>query len=229
MTPPPGGSPAAAYLADLEASLPTGHATRDLLDEIRDHLAEAVAAHQARGCSREAAEREAVRELGTVAELAPEFRTAAVVCDARRQANRQLLGALLLTICGVGVFHFLPGLMAAMHEQPSALRPILAVTVIAVGVLFVPSLLLLGLSRTPQPWSDARWLAWLLRVRTAARWLFQLGLPVTSAMVAHPVALLAGSPDLWLVVGALTGHLVAGVMVPTPGSRFLHSVIARRS
>jgi hypothetical protein len=218
-------SPAAAYLADLEASLPRGHATRDLLDEIRDHLAEAVEAREARGCSREAAEHEAVRELGTVAELAPEFRTAAVVCDARRQANRQLLGASLLAVFGCVVFHLLPGLMAAMHEQPTALRPILAVTVVAVGVLFLPSLALLGLSRTPQTWSDARWLAWLLRVQTAASWLFQLGLPVTSAMVAHPVALLAGSPHLWVVAGAVAGHLVAGVMVPP---RLVRGVSVRR-
>jgi hypothetical protein len=223
-----GHSPADSYLSELEASLPRGRGSQDLLDEIRDHLAEAVAARQARGSSREAAEQEAVRELGTVVELAPEFRTVAVVCDARRQANRQLLGASLLAVSGCVVFHLLPGLMAAMHEQPTALRPILAVTVVAVGVLFLPSLALLGLSRTPQTWSDARWLAWLLRVQTAASWLFQLGLPVTSAMVAHPVALLAGSPHLWLVAGAVAGHLVAGLMVPTLGTRFLHSAIARR-
>jgi uncharacterized membrane protein len=221
-------SPAAAYLADLEASLPSSLASRDLLDEVRDHLAEAIAALEADGCSREAAEREAVDELGTVAALAPEFRTAALVCEARRQANRQLLGAMLLAITGAGVFHLLPGLMATMHAQPSALRPILAVTVVAVGVLFVPSLALLGLSRAPWTWTDGRWLVWLVRVQTAATWLFQVGLPTTSAMVAHPVALLAGSPHLWLVVGALAGHVVAGVMVPTPGTRLLHSLLARR-
>lgn len=223
-----GRSFADVYLADLESTLPRSHATRDLLDEVRDHLAEAVAAREAQGCSREVAEREAIDELGTVAELAPEFRTAALVCGARRQANRQLLAAVLLAVFGAGVFHLLPGLMATMHEQPSALRPILAVTAVALGVLFVPSLVLLGLSRAPWAWSDGRWLTWLVRIQTAATWLFQLGLPATSAMVAHPVALLAGSPHLWLVAGALAGHVVAGIIVPTPGTRLLNSLLARR-
>jgi hypothetical protein len=221
-------SPADAYLADLEASLPGGRAARDLLDELRDHLAEAVAAQQADGCSREAAEHAAIREIGTVAELTPEFRVAALIGDARRQANRQLAGAMLLAVCAFSVFHLLPGLMAALHAQPSALRPILVVTITAAGVLFFPALVLLGLSQTPRAWSDARWLAWLVRVQTAASWLFQLGLPATSAMVAHPVSLLSGSPHLWLVAGALAGHLVAGVITPTPASRLLHSILLRR-
>ena len=222
----PGPAPVDVYLEELAASLPRSRAARDLLDEIRDHLYEAAAAREAAGACREAAEREAVRELGTVTELAPEFRTAAAVCDARRQANRQLLGALLLASWGAGVFHLLP----AVHEQLTITAPPLPATHLAVaaGSLLCPSLVLLGLSRAPWPWRDARWLAWLVRARTVASWLFQLGLPVSAAMVAQPVALLSSSPHLWLVAGALGGHAVAGFLVPTSSVCRLVGAIARR-
>lgn len=223
----PDCAPTDAYLAELAASLPRGRAARDLLDEIRDHLYEATAARQAAGSSREAAEREAVRELGTVAELAPDFRTAAVVCDARRQANRQLLGVLLLATWGAGAFHLLP----TVHGHLTMPGPPWPVALVAVGTLLCPSLVLLGLSRTPRLWWDARWLAWLERARTVAGWLFQLGLPAScamSAMVAYSGALSAGSPHLWLVGGAFAGHLVAGVLVPILGARHFVGAITRR-
>lgn len=201
-------SPIDAYLAALGAALPGDGAADDLLDEVRDHLYEATAVGESAGAGRETAEREAVRHLGGVAALAPHFRAAAVVCDARRQANRQLLGVLLLVGWGASACHLLP---AVLGQFAPATRP-LPVTHAAVGMLLGASLLLLGFSRAPWPWRDARRLAWLEMARRLARWLFQLGLPTCAAMLAQPVGLVSGSPHLWLVAGALGGHLVAGAL-----------------
>ncbi len=203
-------SPIETYLAELAAGLPASRAARDLLDEAGDHLYEAAAAGEAAGAGREAAEREAVREFGRVAELAPGFRTVAVVCDTRRQANRQLLGILVLASWGASALHLLP--MA--HGQAPGPAPPWPVALVAAATLLCPSLLLLGLSHTPWPWWGARWLAWLVRARTLASWLFGLGLPACAAMVAHQTALLLSAPHLWLAAGALGGHLVASYLVP---------------
>jgi len=211
----PGRRPVDAYLEELAASLPRSRAARDLLDEIRDHLCEAAEAGEVAGVTREAAEREAVRDLGTVAELAPDFRTAALVCDARRQANRQLLGTLMLATYCVGVFHLLP----AIDGLFTVTAPPHPVALVVAGTLLCPSLVLLGLSRATRLWWDPRWLAWLIRTRTATTWLFQLGLPASATMMAHPVAQLSDSPHLWLVAGALGGHLIAASLVPTLSTR----------
>jgi len=194
------------------------------LDEIRDHLYEAAEAGEVAGAGREAAERAAVRDLGTVAELAPDFRTAAMVCDARRQANRQLLGAPLLAAWGAGIFHLLP----AVHGSFTITAPPHLVALVVAGTLLCPSLILLGLSRAPRLWWDARWLAWLVRARTLASWLFQLGLPASAAMMAYPIALLSDPPHLWWVAGALGGHLIAGLLVPTLSARHVVGAITRR-
>jgi hypothetical protein len=220
----PVSRPVEEYLVRLAASLPTSRTARELLDEIRDHLDEAVAAGEAAGASREAAELQAVRELGSVTELAPDFRTVAIVCEARRQANRQLVGVLVLAAWILSVFHLVPTthtvIFESGHPWPVAMT--------AVATLLGPSLLLLGFSRTSWPWRGARWLAWLSRARTVASCLFQLGLPASSAMVAHQVALLLGGPHLWLAAGAVGGHVVASVLVPTTGLRQLAGGIARR-
>jgi hypothetical protein len=204
-----------AYLEALAASLPRSRAARELLDEARDHLSEAAAAREVAGAGREAAEQAAVREFGEVAELAPGFRTVAVVSDARRQATRQLLGVLVLAGWIASTFHLIP---VAHGPLPEPARPH-PVALVAVITLLGPSLLLLGLSRTPWPWWGGQWLAWLIRARTLASWLFQLGLPVSAAMVAHQVALLFGGPHLWLAAGALGGHLVANFLVPVTSMR----------
>src|SRR5256885_1015170 len=78
------------------------------LEGARDPLDDAAGAHEIAGRSREDAEYEAVREFGAVAELASGFRTVAVVTDARRQAMRQLVGALVLAAWVGSVWHLIP-------------------------------------------------------------------------------------------------------------------------
>lgn len=220
----PALSPVDAYLDQLAAALPRGCAARDLLDEVRNHLCDATAVGVSAGVGREDAEREAVRSLGSVAELTPQFRTAVVVCDARRQARRQLLGALLLVGWGTVIAHLLPavlGLLTSLVQPPPA-------THAAAGVLLGPSLLLLGLARAPWPWQDARWLAWVVRARALASWFFQLGMAACAALLAYPFAMLSDSPHRWLAAGALGGHLVAGFLVPLAGACRLLNILTRR-
>jgi hypothetical protein len=217
MTPREPPTPIDAYLAELAAALPRGRAARDLLDEAREHLHEAAAAGESAGACREDAEREAVREFGG-AELAPLFRTAAIVCDARRQVVRQLLGALLLIGWGVVIAHLLP---ATLGLPTLAVLPP-ATTHAAAGVLLGPSLLLLGLARAPRTWQDGRWLAWLVGARAVAGWLFQLGMAACAALLALPLAAVSDAPHQWSAAGALGGHLVASFLVPIAGAcRFL--------
>lgn len=221
---PPTRSPVAAYVDELAATLPRGRASRDLLDEIRDYLCEATAAGESAGVGRDAAEREAVRSLGSVAELAPQFRAAAVVCDARQQALRQLLGILLLVGWSGIVAHLLP---AAIGRLAPPMRPPTA-THAAAGALLGLSLLLLGLTCTPWPWRDARWLARLARSRALASWLFQLGMAACAALLAHPVAPMFDTPHLWLAASALGGHLVAIFLVPIAGAGHLLGHLTQR-
>lgn len=76
-----------AYLASLDAALrgPAG-VKRDLLAEARDHLTDAAQAHQARGVDRASAERRAVDEFGTLAEVAPGYQVELGMSQARRTA-----------------------------------------------------------------------------------------------------------------------------------------------
>jgi hypothetical protein len=220
----PARSPADAYLDELAATLPRGRASRDLLDEMRDYLCEATAAGESAGVGRDAAEREAVRGLGSVEELAPQFRAAAVVCDARQQALRQLLGILLLVGWSAIVAHLLP---AALGRLALPMRPPTA-THAAAGALLGPSFLLLGLTCAPWPWHDARWLAWLARSRALASWLFQPSMAACAALLAHPVASAFDTPHLWLAASALGGHLVAIRLVPIAGADHLLGRLTRR-
>ena len=221
---PPTRSPVEAYVDELAAALPRGRAARDLLDEVRDHLGDATAAGEAAGIRREDAEREAVRALGSVAELSPQFRAAAVVCDARHQALRQLLGILLLVVWSSVVSHLLPAMLGLL---PQPVRPPPA-THAAAGALLGPSLLLLGLSRAPWPWRDARWLERLARIRVLASWLFQPGMATCAALLAHPVALASDAPHLWLAASALGGHLVASLLMPIAGAGHRLGTLIRR-
>ncbi|WP_205474087.1 permease prefix domain 1-containing protein [Nocardioides sp. SYSU D00038] len=67
---------------------------RGLVREAADHLADATDAYVAAGLDRAAAERRAVADFGTVAEVAPAFQTTLAVASSRRTAWAFLLGLL---------------------------------------------------------------------------------------------------------------------------------------
>lgn len=75
------------YLAALDAALRGPHdAKRELLAEARDHLLDAAEAHEARGADRGSAERRAVAEFGSLAQVAPGFQVELGMAQARRTA-----------------------------------------------------------------------------------------------------------------------------------------------
>jgi hypothetical protein len=84
------------YIAELEAALRGSRRTKaDLLAEARDGLTDVSDAYYLHGLSREAAERQAVAEFGTVAELAPLYQREIGLAQGRRTA---LLVALTLMV-----------------------------------------------------------------------------------------------------------------------------------
>ncbi len=87
----------AAYLDDLSRALRArGAYTRDLVDEVRDHLLDNVEAAQHRGLSSDAAEDEAVANIGT-AELVARHAAANVP----RFRRGMLLSVCVCTMCSV--------------------------------------------------------------------------------------------------------------------------------
>jgi len=76
-----------AYVAELDGALRgPRRAKADLLAEARDSLVDAAEAYDRRGVGRAVAERRAVREFGTVDEIAPEYQTELALAQGRRTA-----------------------------------------------------------------------------------------------------------------------------------------------
>ncbi|MFF8956074.1 permease prefix domain 1-containing protein [Streptomyces sp. NPDC014894] len=107
MSPAPAGSPAAGdlveeYVTALAAAVhgPARVKAR-MVEEIRDGLAETVAARTREGMSRPEAARHAIREFGTVEELAPGWQAELTVAAARHAARSAALALPLLLLCGV--------------------------------------------------------------------------------------------------------------------------------
>ncbi|MER7558573.1 permease prefix domain 1-containing protein [Nocardioides sp. NPDC126508] len=75
------------YLADLRAAIPGPSWTRrDLLREAGDHLEDATEAYTAAGCTTAEAEALALRDFGSVDDIAPSFRDTVAIGAARRTA-----------------------------------------------------------------------------------------------------------------------------------------------
>ena len=197
-----------AYLDELAACLPRNLVTRELLGETRDHLLEASLAYQQAGVTWAAAERQAVREFGTVADLAPEFRAVAAVGDVQRQVRTQFRLLLLLAGLTGGVFivgPLVPGQLVDWVLHPLIMK-VAAITILG------PALVLFALSRVPSTWRPGGWLTWLLKVRTVANWLCVPGLSVCTALLADQAGVQLGAPQAWLAAGAAAGGL-GGIFV----------------
>jgi hypothetical protein len=80
-------STAEAYVAALdEALVGPSRVRRDLVQEARDHLADATAAYRRGGRDRADAERRAIDDFGDLDEIVPAFQTTLAVCSSRRTA-----------------------------------------------------------------------------------------------------------------------------------------------
>ncbi|UFQ16154.1 MULTISPECIES: permease prefix domain 1-containing protein [Streptomyces] len=89
-----------AYAADLTAALHgPAKAKSRLVEEVRDGLADTAAAYADAGLSEEEAARRAVREFGTVGELAPSCQRELTVAQARHTARAVTLTAPFLLGC----------------------------------------------------------------------------------------------------------------------------------
>ena len=103
-----------AYLSNLDSRLAVGHRhRREILDEVRDHLSESIAAAVGNGVAPDVAEVNAVTAFGVPQELARQFNAAA----GARAMRRSPLIAGITGIAVVGAFLF-----AAM-AQPHSSRP----------------------------------------------------------------------------------------------------------
>ena len=197
-------SPIEKYLSQLATCLPATPAGRDMVDEARDHLLEAAAAHQAAGMNIQIAELQAVHEFGAAESLVGEFRAVIMARAAQRQARWQLAMVGLLGACGVTVFRFIPIWLG----QLSDVLPPPVVACVAAVVLLWPSFVLLVLSLNSRAMYEARWTSGLANVRSAVSWLFAFGFPLCASVVADQVAVLAGASHVWLLAGAVGGYLV---------------------
>lgn len=98
--PPPLDDPVERYAVELAAALrgPAGARER-LVVEVRDGLAETVAAYEAAGVPAERAVREAVAEFGSVAEVAASCQRELTVAQARHTARALALTGPFLVAC----------------------------------------------------------------------------------------------------------------------------------
>ncbi|WP_327638880.1 permease prefix domain 1-containing protein [Kribbella sp. NBC_00482] len=127
------------YLAALSKEL-WGPRRRkaDLLAEARDHLTDATEAFEADGLDRYDAEKHAVAEFGTLAEVAPGYRADLAVSQSRRTAVL-LFAALIIQpiVWREGTWSWNSG-----PEDPSLLNDILQVLVRNVGTIAIAGAIL---------------------------------------------------------------------------------------
>ncbi len=207
--------PVAAYVTELVSTLPVSGTSHDIIREVRDHLLTTAAAAQNEGLDRIAAEQHAVQEFGPRNELIADFRAVVVATDMRRQARRQVGVAVLLAVCGISVFRFIP----IWRGQLSEMLPAPPIAFIAGATVLGPSLALLRLSYLPGVYAEHRWRAWLDRASGTTRVLFIVGLTVCAGLVVDQIVQLGGVPHNSLVVGAVSGLVFAAHVIPLATQR----------
>ncbi|UCM90344.1 permease prefix domain 1-containing protein [Streptomyces marincola] len=188
---PSEADPVDAYATALAAALhgPRAAKTR-MVEEMRDGLADSVAARTAEGLPYRRAAAEAIREFGTVEELAPVCQRELTIAQTRHTARSVALTAPLLAACwalllGAG----LPGparLVALPLVGVAALAALLgAGTLAGTGVLA---------RRLPVPERLPLLVAWAGTIASAAMALATLALAVTApSAAAWPLVTCAGA------------------------------------
>jgi len=129
----------AGYVAELDAALVgPRRVRRDLVREAGDHLEDATDAYRRAGLDSSEAERLALRDFGTIDEIAPAFQTTLAVAASRRTAW------LLLAILSIQPFLWDGGLASADTPPPDGLfYAVLDVFVEVVGGAAIVAVILL--------------------------------------------------------------------------------------
>ncbi|MCX4970579.1 permease prefix domain 1-containing protein [Streptomyces sp. NBC_00654] len=180
--------PIESHLADLTAALhgPAGAKGR-MVAELREGLLDAARAMSAEPGSDRDAARRAVREFGTVAELAPSFQHELTMAQARRTAR-----TVLLIVPGPVLCWYLVALSAgtAVHRLPGPVQLWIAhlggtaaLTALLAGVLLAATGSLARLLPTPQRLPLV--VAWTGTTAAAALALSALTLTVASVLAAN--------------------------------------------
>ncbi|GAA2384764.1 hypothetical protein GCM10010420_03850 [Streptomyces glaucosporus] len=186
------GTYADEYAAALAAALHgPARARARLVAEVRDGLADTVAAYAGRGLPHDLAVRQAVREFGTAEELAPSCQRELTVAQVRHTARAVVLTAPLLAVCWYLI-------LATDHggRLPLAAKLLafpLAGAAVAAALLAAAALAATGAlaRRLPVPHRLPRATAWTGTATGAAMGLSALTLAVFSPLAADwpPVAL----------------------------------------
>lgn len=191
------------HVAALAAALHgPGGAKARMMAEIREGLTDAVAERTGQGVPRERAEREAVREFGPVAELAPDFQRELTVAQTRHTARAVTLTVPVLALCLLLVWAAVP-----VGQQPGAAGPLTVPLVfMAVTATGVALAALVGVAGLVTTGALARWLPAPRRLPGAVAW---AGTAVAVAMALATLALAAASAltanwPLLACAGALT-------------------------
>ncbi|MGW4498237.1 permease prefix domain 1-containing protein [Micromonospora sp. NPDC004336] len=204
---PPWHDPIEEHLAGLAAVLhgPARAKTR-MLTEARDGLTDAAAALACDAALDEsAARRAAVRDFGSIEEVAPAFQQELTVAQARHTARVVLLAVPFLMAC----WHLVAVVGQGQRRQLSDLAQTLAAhlggVAAAAALLAATSLAATGVlaRRLPTPHQLPLMVAWAGTIATVAL--------VTSALTLAVAAALAGNWALGALVGALTVALHARI------------------
>ncbi|WP_214103000.1 permease prefix domain 1-containing protein [Acrocarpospora catenulata] len=176
-----------------------GRLKRDMVAEVRDGLRDAADAYRAEGLGPREAERRAVAEFGSVAEIAPEFQRELTAGQGRRTALLLFLTVPAVAVLWTVIWKFFPAGPVSVH--PGWYGPVArAVDLIQLATGLYGGLALWWLRRGRRPDLVARSLGLLMWIQ----------LPVLGALCT---ALMHGSSDSMTHMGYPPGLVATGVSV----------------
>ncbi|GGS49028.1 hypothetical protein GCM10010156_04610 [Planobispora rosea] len=134
---------------------------RDLVTEARDSLIDAAEALELDGLDRSEAERAAVEEFGTIAEIAPGYQRELSVAAGRRLAALLFLSVPLTAVMWTAIWRVFPVDTISYAAQPGWFVPVaraVDITQLGIGVIGAFALLALGRGRRRirRPWLVTR-------------------------------------------------------------------------
>ncbi|MEU7011940.1 permease prefix domain 1-containing protein [Streptomyces sp. NPDC046332] len=176
--------PIDAYVAELRSALHgPPRTTARLVEEVRGGLADTTEAYAREGTPYEDAVREAVREFGTPAELAPAFQRELTIAQARHTARSVVLAAPLLLACWYTLVTAGPGHDGLLPRTAQ----LLAVVAGVAALLAATALAATGTiaRRLPTPRRLPLLVAWTGTTATVSMALAALSLAVAAFMTAQ--------------------------------------------